>query len=142
MAYDIPTAADLTAFYPAFAAVNPVTITQHITRASVDAVDTSWSEASYAGAIIDYAAHTMALVGLGEQDETAKYARAGVTGIRSGNFSANFSDKKVSKSSGGTLDATPYGQSYKRALRREKGGPRVVPARSAEPIGSGYPWAY
>lgn len=148
MAYDIPTAADLIALYPAFTDVAEATITAHITRASTQAVDTSWAEVDYAPAIIDYAAHTMALAGLGAQDETAKYARAGVTGIRTGNFSANFSDKRVAKASGGGLDATTYGQSYKLALRRNKGGPRVVPGRAADcdgwcPTGQtvdGTPW--
>ena len=148
MAYDIPTATDLKALYPAFADVADATVDAHIARASTQAVDTSWVEADYAPAIIDYAAHTMALAGLGVQDETAKYARAGVTGIRTGNFSAQFSDKRVAKASGGGLDATTYGQSYKLALRRNKGGPRVVPGRAACddgwcPVGhsvDGTPW--
>lgn len=136
MAYDIPAATDLTALYPAFASVPVPTINAHIARASTQAVDTSWSEADYAPAIIDYAAHTMALAGLGVEDETAKYARAGVTGIRTGSFSASFSDKRVGKASGGTLDATTYGQSYKLALKRNKGGPRVVPG--AAPCDDGW----
>jgi len=135
MAYTVPTAADLTALYPAFAAVAEPTINAHIARASTQAVDTSWPEAEYGPAIIDYAAHTMALAGLEPQDETTRYARAGVTGIRSGSFSANFSDKRVAAASGGTLDATTYGQSYKRALRRVKGGPRVVPGAARADYG-------
>lgn len=148
MAYEIPTAADLKALYPAFDAVADATVNAHIARASTQAVDTSWAEIDYAPAITDYAAHTMALAGLGVQSETDKYARAGVTGIRTGNFSANFSDKRVSKASGGGLDATTYGQSYKLALRRNKRGPRVVPGRAADcdgwcPTGQtvdGSPW--
>lgn len=128
MAYTIPTAAELKALYPAFAAVPDVTINAHIGRASTQAVDTTWREVDYAIAITDYAAHTMALAGLAAEDATAKYARAGVTGIRSGGFSANFSDRKVAKASGGGLDATSYGQSYKLALRRNKGGGRVIAA--------------
>lgn len=131
MAYTIPTAADLIALYPAFADVAEATITAHITRASTQAVDTSWAEVDYAPAITDYAAHTMALAGLGVQDETDRYARKGVTGIRTGNFSAQFSDKRVAKASGGGLDATSYGQEYKKALYRNKRGARVIPGRAA-----------
>lgn len=142
MAYEIPTAAALVVLYPEFATVAEATINAHIARASTLAVDTSWPEVEYAPAITDYAAHTMALGGLGVQDETAKYARAGVTGIRTGNFSANFSDKLVGKASGGGLNATKYGQSYKLALQRAKGGPRVVPGRALPCDGEGtYPWA-
>jgi len=128
MAYTIPTAADLKALYPAFADVADVTVDAHINKAATQAVDTSWPEAEYSPAIIDYAAHTMSLAGLGAQTEVESYARAGVTGIRSGNFSANFSDRKVGRASSGGLDATSYGQSYKRALKRVKGGLRVAVA--------------
>jgi hypothetical protein len=136
LAYTIPTAADLKALYPAFADVADATVDAWIAKASTEAVDTSWQEIDYAPAIIDYAAHRMALLGLGVQSEVEGYARAGLTGIRSGSFSANFSDKKVSKASGGSLDATAYGQSYKLLLRRNKGGPRVVPG--AAPIDDGW----
>lgn len=126
MAYDIPTAADLIARYPAFADVAVATIDVHIGDASTSAVDTSWTEADYAPAIAAKAAHEMALLGLGEQGEAAGYAAAGLTSVKSGNFQASFSADKVKKASGGTLDATPYGQAYKRLLRKNKGGPRVV----------------
>lgn len=126
MAYDTPTAADLIARYPAFAAVAEATIDVHIADASTQAVDTSWDETDYAPAIAAKAAHEMALLGLGAQGEAAGYAAAGVTSIKSGNFQASFSADKVKKASGGTLDATPYGKAYKRLLRKNKGGPRVV----------------
>lgn len=138
MAYTIPTAADLKATYPAFADVNDATVGVHITRASTTAVDTSWPEAEYAPAIIDYAAHTMSLAGIGKQTEVEGYARTGLTRIRSGSFDASFSDKRVAKASGGKLDATTYGQSYKAALKRAKGGPRIMPGGAACDDGWGF----
>lgn len=126
MAYTIPTAADLIARYPAFANVATGTIDVHIADASTSAVDRSWIEADYSAAIAAKAAHEMALLGLGAQSESAGYAAAGVTSIRSGNFQASFSADAVRKASGGSLDATPYGQAYKRLLKKSKGGPRVV----------------
>jgi hypothetical protein len=65
-----------------------------------------------------------------------RYARAGLTRIRSGSFDAGFSDKRVAAASGGKLDATPYGQSYKALLRKNKGGPRVMPG--AAPLEDGW----
>lgn len=138
MAYTVPTAADLKATYPAFADVADATVDVHIARASTQAVDTSWPEAEYGPAIIDYAAHTMSLAGLGVQTEVEGYARMGLTRIRSGSFDASFSDKRVAKASGNKLDATAYGQSYRAAVRRVKGGPRVVPGRAACDDGWGF----
>lgn len=138
MAYTVPTAADLKATYPAFADVPDATVDVHISRASTTAVDTSWPEAEYVPAIIDYAAHTMTLAGIGKQTEVEAYARTGLTRIRSGSFDASFSDSRVSKASGGKLDATSYGQAYKAALKRAKGGPRVVPGRGACDDGWGF----
>jgi len=126
MAYVIPTAADLKARYPAFAAVADATVDIHIADAATNGVDTSWIEADYSAAICALAAHTMALLGIGEATEAESYARQGVTALRTGNFSASFSDKRVAAASGGGYDATPYGQAYKRLLRKSKGGPQVA----------------
>lgn len=151
MAYNAPTAADLIARYPAFAAVAVETINVHLADAAASDVDTTWAEADYAPAIAAAAAHRMALLGIGESSEVQKYARAGVTGIRTGNFSANFSDAKVAKASGDGFDATPYGHAYKVLLKKNKGGPRIIGARV---VGGGFgplaqqndggilPWAY
>jgi hypothetical protein len=136
MAYTVPTAADLKVRYPAFAAVSDDTIAIHLADASTQAVDTSWSEGSYTPAIAAFAAHKMALLGIGEHGEAAGYARAGVTRIRSGNFDASFSERRVGQASSGKLDATPYGQEYQTLLRREKGGPRIVAPAASVP----YPW--
>lgn len=128
MAYTIPTAEQLIARYPAFAAVAVATIDVHIGDASTQDVDTSWPEAQYAPAIAAAAAHRMALLGIGEQSEVERYAAAGLSSIRTGDFQASFNDTKVRRSSGGGWDATPYGRAYKTLLRSAKGGPRVVGA--------------
>lgn len=129
MAYEIPTAAELIARYPAFAAVPGATIDIHLADAAANGADTSWVEADYAPAVIALAAHNMALLNIGDHGEAAGFARAGLTRIRTGNFDAAFSEGKVAAASGGGFDATPYGQIYKRLLRKNKAGPRVLGAR-------------
>lgn len=129
MAYEMPTAADLIARYPAFANVAPATIDIHLGDAAKSGVDTSWRADDYAPAIVHLAAHNMALLDIGEHGEAAGFARAGVTRIRSGNFDAAFSEQRVNAASGGGFDATPYGRQYKTLLRKNKAGPRVVGPR-------------
>lgn len=126
MAYETPTAAQLAARYPAFAGVLPATIDVYIADAIATAVDTSWAAGDYPLAAMAKAAHEMALLGFGDHGEVAGYMAAGVTSIKSGNFQATFSSDKAKKTGGGTLDATVYGQAYKRLLRSNRGGPRVV----------------
>lgn len=130
MAYVEPTPADLQARYPAFAGVADATIQIHLDD-TASAVDQSWPEVDYIPAKVAKAAHEMALVGIGAQDEVAAYAQLGVARLRSGNLDVTLSESAVSRSSGGGLDATVYGQAYKRILRRVKGGPRLAggPAR-------------
>lgn len=129
MAYDVPTAAQLQAKYPAFAAVADATIDVHVGDAAATAVDTSWREADYAPAIMAFAAHRMALLGIGAHGKVADYARQGVTSLRSGSFGVSLDGDKAKASASGELDATPYGQEYKRLLGMNKGGPRVVRPR-------------
>ncbi len=126
MAYDLPTAADLKARYPAFADVDDATVDVHIADAAAQGVDTTWSEGAYAPAVCAYAAHRMALLNIGDHGEVAGFKRQGLTSIRSGGFSASFGDRAAARAAAGGLDATPYGQAYKVLLRQEKGGPRVV----------------
>lgn len=128
MAYTEPTPDDLKARYPAFADVADATVQVYLDD-TVTSVDGSWREADYIPAKVAKAAHEMALVGIGKRSEAEGWAAAGLNRIQSGNFNASFSDAKVSAASGGTLKATPYGQAYLRILKRNKGGPRVVPAR-------------
>lgn len=126
MAYVVPSAADLVALYPAFAAVPDVTIEAHIATASTTGVDTSWLESDYAPAINALAAHNMQLLSIGDHGQVAAYAGAGVTSIRSGNFNASFSDQAVARASAGGYGSTAYGREYQRLLKRSKGGIRVV----------------
>ncbi|MCA9269519.1 MAG: DUF4054 domain-containing protein [Planctomycetales bacterium] len=137
MAYEVPTAAYLKARYPAFDAVADATIDVHIADAAASAVDTSWREADYQPAIASYAAHKMAMLDIGSHGQAAGYARQGVTSIRSGNFQASFDADKAKAAAAGSLDATPYGQEYKRLLYINRGGVRVVPSK-ATPL----PWPY
>jgi hypothetical protein len=126
MAYTIPTAANLKAKYPAFAAVADATVDLYLADAARDRVDTSWIEGDYAPAIMAAAAHEMALLGMAAQSETAGHLAAGVASLKSGNFQVSFSAEATKRASRGGLDATPYGEAYKRLLKRNKNGPRVV----------------
>lgn len=125
MAYTEPTPADLKTRYPAFADVADATVQTYLND-TVTSVDGSWREADYIPAKAAKAAHEMALAGIGARSEVEGWAAAGLTRIKSGNFDAGFSDAAVARASGGTLDATPYGQAFKRILRRNKGGPRLA----------------
>lgn len=143
MPYDVPTVQNLVARYPAFATVPVDTVALHIADAAGAGVDTSWREADYGPAICALAAHNMALLGLGDIDETQKYAAAGVNRIRSGNFDASFSESRVKAASSGGFDATVYGRLYKTMLRRNRAGPRIIgPGSTAlQNDGGILPWA-
>lgn len=138
MAYDVPTAAQLKAKYPAFDTVADATVDVHVADAAATAVDTSWREADYAPAIMAFAAHRMALLNIGVHGQVAGYARQGVTSLRSGSFSVSLDADKAKAAAAGELDATPYGQDYKRLLGMNKSGPRVISAR----LPAGYGWPY
>ncbi|MDO8800052.1 DUF4054 domain-containing protein [Phenylobacterium sp.] len=68
MAYTTPTAADLKAKFPTFAAVADGVVTSAITDANRQ-VDESWLEGDYANAIMLLAAHNLALDGHGASRE-------------------------------------------------------------------------
>jgi hypothetical protein len=126
MAYEIPTAADLKTKYPAFAAVADATIDVYLADAAAVGADSTWAEADYAPAVLAFAAHQMALLGMGDQGEAAGYAAAGVSRVRSGQFEAWLDPAVVGRVSKGGLDATPYGRAYKLLLRKNKSGPRIA----------------
>lgn len=128
MAYEIPTAAELQAKYPAFADVASATIDVHVADAAATAVDTAWREADYAPAIMAFAAHRMAGLAIGAHGQAAEYARQGVTNLRSGSFAVSLDADKAKAAAAGALSATPYGQEYKRLLLMNRSGPRVVRA--------------
>lgn len=125
MAYTAPDVAALVTRYPAFAAVPVSTVEMYLADAG-GAVDESWTETDYAPAIAAYAAHLMALAGIGAQTQVGGYAAAGVRSIRSGSFSVDLAESAVSAASGGGLKSTPYGRAYLTLLKRNKGGPRLV----------------
>ena len=131
MAHTAPTPAQLKAKFPAFAAVPDVTVDAYLADAFVSGVDTSWPEAQYATAGMAFAAHQMAKFGIGDHGQVAGYARQGVTGLRSGSFSVNLDPSKARAVALGELNATPYGQEYKRLLEAVKGGPRILGGRWA-----------
>lgn len=125
MAFTEPTPADLKTRYPAFADVADATVQTYLDDTATS-VDGSWREADYIPAKVAKAAHEMALAGIGARSEVDGYAAAGLTSVKSGAFDVSFSAAKVARASGGTLDATPYGQAFRRILKRNKGGPRLA----------------
>lgn len=128
MAYDVPTAADLKTLFPAFLDVADVTVNAYLETAATEAADGSWREPQYRDAVMSFAAHRMAEIGIGAHGEAAGYARQGVSSIRSGNFAVALDADLAKSASAGELDATPYGRRYKRLVATEKGGPRVFPS--------------
>ncbi len=64
MPYTAPTADQLQAMFPAFAAVADVTVDLYIVRGNRN-VDASWTEGDYQNAIMLAAAHYMVLSGIG-----------------------------------------------------------------------------
>jgi ribosomal protein L12E/L44/L45/RPP1/RPP2 len=127
MAYTVPTAADLKAIYPAFAAVADATITLWIDRVNGRDVDESWSEADFAPAIEAAAAHRMVRAGVAiTGSATTSYAAAGVVGLKSGSFDVSFSPEAVKIASAGGWESTSYGLDYLELLRRRGVGMGVT----------------
>jgi hypothetical protein len=116
MAYTAPTAANLKAKYPAFAAVIDGTITPWLTEAAAECA--TFIEADRARAEMAYAAHRMTELGIG-----ATAVPAGVTSFKSGTFSATVSDS-IAGATG--FDATVYGREFKLLRRRSFAGPRMA----------------
>lgn len=125
MAYIAPDADDLKARFPAFASVDEDTIDLWLADAQLTVTD-SWIEADYEPAIMELAAHNMALLGIGSTGSGAVGGMAGVTSFKSGSFSANFSDEAVAAQVKGGYAATPYGKLFAPRLRRNRGGARVT----------------
>ena len=123
MTYTVPTAANLKARYPAFAAVADVTVDYWIEDGE-RFVTTSWAVGDYAPALMAYAAHRMALEGLGTG--SAVGIPAGVTSFKSGTFSVGFSDTVANAQSSGGWEATRYGVEFRVMLRRNTGLSHVM----------------
>lgn len=127
MAYDIPSADDLKAAFPAFAAVEDSVIEFWIVRAG-RMVDQSWTEADFTFAQMLLAAHYMTENGLGT-GAAAQAAAAGASDfkvMRSGSLTLERFDSASGASASG-FATTSYGRQFAELLARNKGGPRVAP---------------
>lgn len=122
--YVAPTPANLIALYPEFADVSPITIQANLDKAA-RAVDESWTEGDFGAGRMAFAAHFMAMSGLGSSPEAmaVKSGLAGFKSMASGSVKLERSDKAANASS---FAATSYGQEYRRLLFVNKGGPRVT----------------
>lgn len=125
MAYTTPTLEEFRALYPAFDAVADATVEAWIT--SGDAETARWGDTDRPSAVMLFAAHSMAEIGLG----TAGAIPAGLTSFKSGTFSASMSDMAGSRTGYST---TAYGRRYLDLMRRNFAGPVsawVPPASTA-----------
>ena len=113
-----PTAAALKTRYPAFAAVPDATVNYWIND-GLRFVKEGWGADDYQAGLMAYAAHQMALTGLG----TDAVAGAGVTSFRSGTFSATISDEQANATG---YKATRYGQEFATIQRRGNGSARFI----------------
>jgi hypothetical protein len=126
MAYDIPTAAQLKALFPAFAAVADATVDAWIVRAG-RSVDTTWFEEDFTHGHMLLAAHYMVTNGLGT-GAAAEAAAAGADGfkvMRSGSLTLErFENKEGAAAS--EFGSTSYGLQFLALAKRNRGGPRVM----------------
>ena len=116
MSYTPATSADLKARYPAFSAVADVTVNLWLAEGVTEAA--LFSEGDRARAEIEYAAHRMALSGIG-----TGAIPTGVTSFKSGTFSATVSDSLASATG---YDATVYGRELAMLRCRNFAGPRMA----------------
>lgn len=127
MAYTDPTAADLKAAFPRFAAVADETVEFWLERARRK-VDQSWTEGDYAMAQMLLACHYMTLNGLGTGTESEVNA-AGLgdfKSVRSGSFS--FTRKEGGDDAdSGPMGSTSYGRQWQELAYANRGGARITP---------------
>lgn len=139
MAYTDPTADDLQASLPKFAAVADATVEFWLVRARRQ-VDETWSEGDYAMGQMLLAAHLMTLQGLGTGAEAE--AAANGTGdyktIRTGSVTLERFDRGESAS--GDLASTSYGRQFIALARQNVGGPRVMATGTVPTSIPGYPY--
>jgi hypothetical protein len=122
MAYTTPTAAQLKARHPAFAAVPDLTVEAFITDANRD-VDTTWLEADYARAIMLLACHLMVREGI---IGSSVVDGAVVQSEKLGDASTTYAVPQQSGSSEtNDFQSTTYGQQFARVRRQNVGGPLV-----------------
>lgn len=126
MAYEVPTAADLKARFPAFNSVSNNTVEAALSEAA-RMVDESWTEGDFKPARMYYAAHLMVLDGLGDSKEAkiSGLVLSGLTSIKIANLGVGFAKPKEGSSKAlSTLMTTSYGQRFVDLLRLNK--PAVV----------------
>jgi hypothetical protein len=131
-----PGPAHLAMKYPAFASVAASTIQFWLTDAE-RYVTEAWSERDYAAGLMAFAAHNMAVAGIGTAATALTGIPAGVTAMKSGSLSLNFTPEAANARLTGDLSGTPYGQEYVALLRRNRAGPLVAP--TGVPPYDGYP---
>lgn len=128
MAYTAPTAADLKARFPAFAAVDDAVIDGALTEA-VRRVDETWPEEDFATGRLLYAAHVLAMDGHGAGVEAEAMAEgAGLYKRRkAGGSEIEFADGVAGSGAvSGELGSTSYGRRFKALARALFAGPRVT----------------
>lgn len=120
MAYTAPTASDLIARFPAFAAVDTDVISTALDEAA-NASDDSWvTEVDYRLARMLYAAHNLTIDGhgTGMMAEMASAGALGFSRVKSGEL-----EFQADASGGaGGISSTTYGRRYMELLRRNRGG--------------------
>lgn len=128
MAYIEPDADALKTRFPAFAAVDDVTIDYWLTDARLTVTD-DWIENDRAPAEMALAAHNLALSGAGASGgAVANLAAMGVTDFKSASMSVSFDAETVRRSGNGGYSSTRYGVQFLTYLRRNRGGPRLIGA--------------
>lgn len=126
MAYVEPDATALKLRYPAFAAVDDVTVEYWLTDARLIVTD-AWIENDRSNAEMALAAHNLALSGYGQPSgAVGNLAAMGVTGFKSASMSVQFDGASVSRRNAGGYASTRYGVEFQTYLRRNIGGPRLV----------------
>lgn len=122
MAFSDPSAADLKAAFPAFAAVEDATIVYWLDRAA-RVVDQGWPEDDGPHARMLLAAHYLVQAGQGTGAEAEAFAvgAGGFKRVKSGALEVERADAK-----GGDLGSTSYGSQFAALQRVIRGGPRVT----------------
>lgn len=128
MAFTAPTAADLKARFPTFAAVADATIDVALAEAAL-MVDDAWlSQEDFTLGRLLYAAHILTLDGFGTGAE-AQSAAAGTseyTTIRSGRLQLTKAGAGNAPAAQSVLTKTTFGQRFREVLDRNRSGPLVA----------------
>lgn len=110
-----PTIADFRTRYPAFAAVADATVEYWLDEGFAEV--SAWRDADQPRGALAYAAHKLAEGG------AAATVAQGVTGFKSGTFSAQVSEQAANRTG---FHATLYGREFLQLAKRNVGGPRLA----------------